>query len=108
MDAITDAVEREQAELRKLLRSPLRHAATRLRPDMRLGGLFEAWKTKTPAPGAQGAHEASTTVADFIDYAGDIPVSRITGDHLYNFRDAVASLPKAMPRADRDLSLPAD
>ena len=104
MDAVTDAVEREQANLRKLLKSPLRHTATRLRPDMTLGELFEAWKTKTPAPGAQGVHETSTTIADFIDYAGDIPVCRITGDHLYNFRDAVASLPKAMPKADRNLS----
>ncbi|WP_179187241.1 site-specific integrase [Sphingomonas sp. TZW2008] len=104
MDAITDAVEREQAALRKLLASPLRHTATRLRSDMTLCELFEAWKTKTPSPGAQGVHEASTTIADFIDYAGDIPVSRITVDHLYNFRDVVASLPKAMPKADRDLS----
>lgn len=104
MDAVTDAVEREQAELRKLLKSPLRHAATRLRPEMLLSELFEAWKTKTPTPGAQGVHEAWTTVVDFIDFAGDIPVSRITGDHLYNFRDAVASLPKAMPKPDRDLS----
>lgn len=104
MNAVTDAVEREQAELRLLISAPIRSMATRLRPDMRLGELLEAWKAKTPAPGKQGAHETTTTVADFIDYAGDIPVSMITGDHLYNFRDAVASLPKAMPRADRDLT----
>ena len=104
MDALTDAVEAEQAELRKLLRSPLRHVATRLRPDMALGELFDAWKKKTPAPGLQGVHETFTTVTDFLDFAGDLPVSRITGDHLYNFRDAVASLPKAMPKADRDLT----
>ena len=36
--------------------------------------------------------------------SGDIPVGATTGDHLYNFRDAVASLPKAMPRADRELT----
>ena len=107
MDALTDAVEAEQAELRKLLRSPLRHVATRLRPDMTLGELFDAWKKKTPAPGLQGVHETFTTVTDFLDFAGDLPVSRITGDHLYNFRDAVASLPKAMPKADRDLTFTA-
>lgn len=104
MNAITDAVVREQAALRIMVNNPIRQVASRLRPDMRLGELLEAWKTKTPTPGPQGAHETSTTVADFIDHYGDIRVSRITGDHLYNFRDAVASLPKAMPRDDRALS----
>ena len=57
--------------------------------------------------GAEGAHEASTTIADLVEFAGDVAVSTITGDHLYNSRDAVASLPKAMPRADRALSFTA-
>ncbi|CAM3278287.1 DUF6538 domain-containing protein [Sphingomonas antarctica] len=105
MNALSDAVEREQAALRLMLSNPVRAILSRLRPDMKLGELLNAWKAKTPAPGAQGAHETATTVADFIDYFGDVPVSRITGDHLYNFRDAVAGLPKAMPRADRALSI---
>lgn len=104
MNAVTDAVAREQAALRLMLGNPVRSVPSRLRPDMKLGELLEAWKGKTPAPGAQGAHETATTVADFIDYFGDVSVSRITGDHLYNFRDEVASLPKAMPKADRSLS----
>jgi hypothetical protein len=104
VEAITAAVEREQADLRFLIASPLRPAGTRLRPDMTLGELLAEWRTKTPAPGAQGAHETGTTVVDFIDFAGDLPVSRIEGDHIYNFRDAVASLPKAMPHAVRALS----
>lgn len=104
MNAVTDAVAREQAALRLMLGNPVRPVPTRLRPDMKLGELLDAWKSKTPAPGAQGAHETATTVEDFIDYFGNVPVSRITGDHLYNFRDEVASLPKAMPRVDRDLS----
>ena len=104
MNAITDAVMREQAALRIMVSNPIRQVASRLRLDMRLGELLDAWKTKTPTPGAQGAHETTTTVADFIDHYGDIRVGRITGDHLYNFRDAVASLPKALPRADRVLS----
>lgn len=104
MNAVTDAVAREQAALRLLFGNPVRSVPTRLRPDMKLGELLDTWKTKTPAPGAQGAHETATTVADFIDYFGNLSVSRITGDHLYNFRDAVAGLPKAMPRLDRGLS----
>ncbi len=97
IEAITAAVEREQADLRALIATPFRPTGTRLRPNMTLRELFGEWKNKTPAPGAQGAHETSTTVEDFIDYAGDLPVSQISGDQIYNFRDAVASLPKAMP-----------
>ncbi|TPG52102.1 site-specific integrase [Sphingomonas glacialis] len=74
---------------------------------MLLGELLTEWKNKTPAPGQQGAHETGTTVEDFIDFAGDIPVAQISGDHLYNFRDAVASLPKAMPLAHRALTFSA-
>lgn len=77
VDAITDAVEREQVQLRLAIKTSVRQTATQLRPDMRLGELLDAWKTKTPAPGAQGAHEAPTTVADFIDVAGDVRVSAI-------------------------------
>ncbi|WP_156678187.1 site-specific integrase [Sphingomonas profundi] len=104
MNAVTAAVEREQVELRLAISTPVRPTTSRLRPDMRLGELLEAWKTKTPAPGAQGAHEACTTVIDFIDFMGDVPVSTITADQLYNFRDAVAVLPASMPRADRALT----
>lgn len=104
MNVLTDAVAREQAALRLMLGNPVRSVPSRLRPDMKLGELLDAWRAKTPAPGAQGTHETATSVADFIDYFGNVAVSRMTGDHLYNFRDAVASLPKAMPRADRGLS----
>jgi len=103
-EVLTTAVEREQADLRVLIKSPFRPAGTRLRPAMTLGELLTEWKGKTPAPGSQGAHETSTTVTDFVDFVGDIPVSEINGDHLYNFRDAVASLPSAMPRALRALT----
>jgi hypothetical protein len=106
-EAVTSAIEREQADLRVLAASPFRPTGTRLRPGMLLGELLTEWKNKTPAPGQQGAHETGTTVEDFIDFAGDIPVSEIGGDHLYNFRDAVASLPKAMPLAHRALTFSA-
>ncbi|WP_242153228.1 site-specific integrase [Sphingomonas sp. BAUL-RG-20F-R05-02] len=103
-EVVTSAIESEQADLRLLISSPHRPTGTRLRPRMTLGELVDEWKNKTPAPGSQGAHETSTTVADFIDYVGDLPVSQINGDHLYNFRDAVASLPNAMPHALRALT----
>ena len=54
MDAVTDAVEREQVQLRLAIRTPVRPVATRLRPDMLLGELLDAWRTKTPAPGRRG------------------------------------------------------
>lgn len=103
-EAVTAAIEREQADLRSLIASPFRPTETRLRPNMLLGELLTEWRNKTPAPGQQGAHETGTTVEDFIDFAGDMPVAQISGDHLYNFRDAVASLPKAMPLAYRALT----
>ncbi|MGI4730860.1 MAG: DUF6538 domain-containing protein [Janthinobacterium lividum] len=97
VNAVTTAVEREQADLRAVIATPFRPTGTRLRPDMTLRELLDEWRNKTPAPGAQGAHETGTTVEDFIDFVGDVPVSQISGDHIYNFRDAVAALPKAMP-----------
>lgn len=99
VDAITEAIEAEQADLRTLMRSPLRPIATRLRSDMTLHELLAAWKTKTPAPSAQGAYETGRTIDDFVDFVGDLAVSHITGNDLYHFRDAVASLPEAMPKA---------
>lgn len=103
VDAISTAVEREQGELRVAIRTPHVLMTTRLRPNMRLGELFSEWSGKTKTPSLQTVHEARTTVNDFIDFAGDLPVGLLTGDHFYNFRDAVASLPKAMPRTDRAL-----
>jgi hypothetical protein len=103
--AITDRVRVELADLRQLLAAPFRKSTTRLRPDMRISELFTAWKGKRE-PNAKGANEAASTIDDFIAFAGDITVVTVTGDLIYDFRDAVASLPRTMPRADRRLPFP--
>lgn len=79
-----------------------RHAVTRLRPDMRLGDLYDRWKEKRQ-PSRKCAHEYRGSVDDFIEYIGDIPVDDITADDLLTFRDAVASMPRQLPHADRKL-----
>ena len=80
IEAVTAAVEREQANLRLLIASPYRPTGTRLRPDMTLSEPLAEWKDKTPAPGPQGAHETSTTVEDLIDFAGDSRLLRVLAE----------------------------
>jgi hypothetical protein len=77
-------------------------AQSRLKPEMRLLELFEAWKEDT-APKAQTAHEYERAALDFIDFVGDIPVSEIVKNDLLNYRDEALKLPKSMPRKDREL-----
>ena len=72
----------------------------RLRPTMRLKTLFREWKAGT-APRPQSALEYEAAIDDFIDFAGDVAVSSIDADMLYDYRDAAADLPASMPRADR-------
>ncbi|WP_066681945.1 MULTISPECIES: site-specific integrase [unclassified Sphingomonas] len=75
---------------------------SRLRPTMRLKQLYREWKDgREPRP--QTALEFEAAVDDFIDFAGDIPVSTIDADLLYDYRDAAAGLPASMPRPDREL-----
>ena len=104
-EGLADAVVAflDQAPLEHQLRSRKpRHAVTRLRPDMRLGELYDRWKEKRN-PSKKCAHEYRGSVDDFIEYIGDIPVDDITADDLLTFRDAVASLPRQLPHADRKL-----
>lgn len=75
---------------------------SRLRPNLRLKQLFNEWKDgKKPRP--QTALEFEASVSDFIDFAGDVPVSEIDADMLYDYRDEAAKLPSTMPRVDRAL-----
>ena len=75
---------------------------SRLRPNMRLKQLFSEWhEGNKPRP--QTALEYEAAIDDFIDYAGDIAVSQIDPDLLYDYRDEAAKLPASMPRADRSL-----
>ena len=75
---------------------------SRLRPNMRLKQLFEEWKAGNK-PRPQTAFEYEASMHDFIDFAGDVPVSAIDADMLYDYRDEAAKLPSTMPRADRAL-----
>jgi integrase len=86
---------------RLALRRP-RPPQSQLRPHMRLEQLFREWKAGNQ-PRPQTAIEYEAAVMDFIDFAGDLAVSAIDSDILYDYRDEAARLPAAMPRADRTL-----
>lgn len=75
---------------------------SRLRPNMRLEQLFHEWEDGNK-PRPQTALEYKASVDDFIDFAGDVSVSAIDADMLYDYRDEAAKLPSTMPRADRAL-----
>lgn len=100
---LAEQVEAEVRALRAEVISPLDANRSRERPEMMLDELWETWRNKTPKPGAQCANETKTTIDDFIDFAGNLPVGAITRTQLLNFLDAVASLPAAMPTKDRAL-----
>jgi len=87
---------------RLVSRNRPRPAQSRLRPFMRLKQLFEEWQSGNK-PRPQTALEFEAAVDDFIDFAGDIAVSTIDPDLLYDYRDEAAKLPASMPRADRGL-----
>ena len=86
----------------RLARNRTRAPQTRLRPTMRLKQLFDEWKDGNK-PRPQTALEYEAAVNDFIEYAGDVAVSNIDPDMLYDYRDEAAKLPASMPRADRSL-----
>lgn len=86
----------------RLARHRPRAPQTRLRPNMRLKQLFREWQAgNEPRPQTVGEYEAA--IDDFIDFAGDVAVSTIDPDMLYDYRDEAAKLPASMPRADRTL-----
>ena len=70
---------------------------------MRLKQLFREWQDGNK-PRPQTALEYEAAVNDFIDFAGDIAVSTIDPDLLYDYRDEASKLPASMPRADRILA----
>lgn len=67
---------------------------------MKLDPLEARWiATQTPTPKAQAA--TKTAVRYFKSYIGDVDIGEITPNDLFEFRDAVAVLPKSMPRVHR-------
>ena len=69
---------------------------------MRLKQLFREWQEKKK-PRPQTALEYEAAIDDFIDYAGDIAVSQIDADLIYDYRDEAVKLPASLPRADCSL-----
>lgn len=86
----------------RLSRHRPRPMQSRLRPHMRLKQLFLEWQDGNK-PRPQTALEYEAAIDDFIDFAGDIAVSTIDPDLLYDYRDEASKLPSSMPRADRVL-----
>lgn len=84
----------------RMARHRPRPTASRLRPNMRLKQLFREWKDGNK-PRPQTALEFEAAIDDFIDFAGDISISMIDPDLLYDYRDEAANLPSSMPRSDR-------
>ena len=79
-----------------------RPRTTRLRPTMRMRELFREWKAGND-PRPQTALEYEAAVDDFVEYASDPAIAAINADLIYDYRDAAATLPASMPRADRAL-----
>lgn len=92
----------EEFNRARLTKRRPRATQSRLRPSLRLKQLFREWQDGNK-PSPQTALEYEAAVNDFIDYAGDVPVSTIDPDMLYDYRDEAAKLPSTMPRADRAL-----
>ncbi len=101
--AFTAAVRTQNERLRAEIAFPSAQGKRpRLRPQLRLRELFEEWRRRrNPRP--QTIDEARNAMEDLIDYIGDVPVSLIDSDMLYNYRDAAALLPSSMPRRDHKL-----
>lgn len=102
--AVVDAKRTGDEDVNRVRLAPQRSRAQqpRLRPTMRLQQLFDEWKAGNQ-PRPQTALEYQASVNDFIDYAGDVAVSTIDADLLFDYRDEAAKLPATMPRADRKL-----
>lgn len=92
----------EDVNRARLARHRPRTQQPRLRPHMRLKQLYAEWKAGNN-PRRQSALEYEAAIDDFIDFAGDVAVSTIDADMLYDYRDEAANLPATMPRADRAL-----
>ena len=77
----------------------------------KLSAAFEIWKQGGTAagarsPGANTITEAEQAVRYFIELHGDIRLGDITRVKAREFRDAIAKVPRALPRKLRRLPLP--
>jgi hypothetical protein len=100
--AFSSAVRDDVDRVRERRERPRRSGSERLRPDLHISELFTEWNAKRQ-PRKQSAYEAQGHVDDLVDFIGDVKVASINRAELYDYRDAAASLPATMPRADRAL-----
>lgn len=97
-DALGSAQVREQVAVLPSARR--RENSSRLQPDMKLDALKAIWiAARDPTLKAQAA--TNTAVRYFKSYIGDVGIGEITPNDLFEFRDAIAVLPKSMPRVHR-------
>jgi len=67
---------------------------------LRLGTLVDRWGTaRDPAP--KTLHGARRAVAQLVSLVGDIPVNELSGEHLFDYRDALAILPRRLSDVER-------
>lgn len=75
---------------------------TRLRPDLSFAELIAAWNTaRRPAP--KTLYGARRAVAQLTCLIGDVPVVQVDSLDLFDYRDALAGLPRSLTRAERRL-----
>lgn len=97
-DALCSAQVREQVAVLPSARR--RENSSRLQPDMKLDALKTIWiAARDPTLKAQAA--TNTAVRYFKSYIGDVGIGEITPNDLFEFRDAVAVLPKSTLRVRR-------
>ncbi|WP_327752093.1 site-specific integrase [Sphingobium sp. SJ10-10] len=104
-EAVVSYLDEARLEEEGSARKPV-GAVSRLKPDMRLGELFNLWNEgMNPRP--QTASEYRRAIDGFIDYIGDIAAMEVTEDDLHNWLDALVKMPARLPAADRALTFTA-
>lgn len=82
---------------------PIINPVSRLRDDMKVTELVDAWVTaRNPAP--KTAYATRRIVRRFVSLLGDIGIGEINHTHLFDFRDALAVMPRNLTRFERTAS----
>lgn len=77
-----------------------RPGSDRLRPDMRLADVIPHWRAAR-RPALKTVDSVSRAAAEFAALVGDMPITRIRHEAMFDFRDAVAKLPAHRGKLDR-------
>jgi hypothetical protein len=73
-----------------------RRTQSRLKPDLRMGELFQKWKA-IMSPSEQTAHEYEQSLTDFLQMIGDLPVCEVTNTICSTTGTRPASYPARCP-----------